>query len=451
MEQSVLHFLNEVVFAAAEGWIFSFAYMIITNQDICKKNIYQMIIFSFFYILISYLTVLYLPSGFRAVAGVVGLVLLYYFIFRANIFFAIITSLIGSIIIAICEVIIALLLLTIFHLNIEIAVKDPDMKLALNITLKASQILLLLAMYKYRNKFSKLTIIKNPSYIKYTILQIFLVILLIISLNNILMNGKYIILYSFFIIASFLIFIILSMFDLKSKERLLLAQQKTEYQKEYIHSLEEVLELIRKEKHEFANHIGVISVMCLNAKAETLAKIREYTSSISNMQNSGISFYHSGFTCIDALLALKSSQAARKNIIMDVHFETELSKLCIDPVELTSVLGNILDNAMDAVSSRGQEFKGIIALYAYEEEGYMFLSISNNGIPISIENTGRIFDERYSTKNDKGHNVRGYGLYIVKQLLEKNNADIYVTSNENTTEFLLRFPLKDATSLNVSA
>ena len=50
----------------------------------------------------------------------------------------------------------------------------------------------------------------------------------------------------------------------------------------------------------------------------------------------------------------------------------------------------------------------------------------------------KIFENGFSTKS-KNKLERGYGLYIVKQLVNKNKGSIEVNDNDNKTEFLIIF------------
>jgi len=68
----------------------------------------------------------------------------------------------------------------------------------------------------------------------------------------------------------------------------------------------------------------------------------------------------------------------------------------------------------------------------------VFVDISDTGTGISKNNIGRIFDPFFTTK-DPGKGT-GLGLFIVKQIVEKNGGRIAVRSEEGKgTTFSLMF------------
>jgi sensor histidine kinase regulating citrate/malate metabolism len=119
-----------------------------------------------------------------------------------------------------------------------------------------------------------------------------------------------------------------------------------------------------------------------------------------------------------------------------------LDEVDIDEINLTSTIGNIIDNAFDAVLSDTQKDKEkIVSLYAYSEEDRYCISISNNGPMIPENDLSRIFQNKFSTKASY-EGERGFGLFIVKELVSQNNGRISVTSSELETEFLIEFKIK---------
>ncbi len=104
--------------------------------------------------------------------------------------------------------------------------------------------------------------------------------------------------------------------------------------------------------------------------------------------------------------------------------------------DLNSILVNIVENAINSISSFG-EYKNkhnYIRLNSYEDNIIFCIEIINNGP--KIENTRGIFVEGFSSSGESG---RGFGLTIVKELVEKYNGNIFVNSNEINTTFTIIF------------
>lgn len=122
--------------------------------------------------------------------------------------------------------------------------------------------------------------------------------------------------------------------------------------------------------------------------------------------------------------------AEKKEIEMSLAICTDLKHIKIEPWELCKVLANIIDNAMTALD--GANGKKKIHIEMIEQEEKYKLSVTNNGPAIPKEKLERIFDKGYTTKKEEGH---GMGLFIVKQILEKNGGQIQSISNGEATCF----------------
>ena len=68
--------------------------------------------------------------------------------------------------------------------------------------------------------------------------------------------------------------------------------------------------------------------------------------------------------------------------------------------------------------------------------------MKNNGGKIKEELIDKIFEKKFSTKA-KPYGERGYGLFIVKELISRYNGKISVKSTDEDTEFLIQLKLKN--------
>ncbi len=137
---------------------------------------------------------------------------------------------------------------------------------------------------------------------------------------------------------------------------------------------------------------------------------------------------------LDAILNLKNVKCIENDIELTATVSHNLKNLPLDEVQISSIFLNIIDNAIDELKKVDMEFK-FIHIEIYEENNICNISIKNNG-PI-IDDVEKIFNKGFSTK---GKN-RGYGLYSIRQLLEKNNCEINVKSNYEETEFNIKSPI----------
>jgi len=118
--------------------------------------------------------------------------------------------------------------------------------------------------------------------------------------------------------------------------------------------------------------------------------------------------------------------------------EAEQAMVMGDPMHLTNVISNLLENAMK-YTGRTPE----ITISTRNEEDMVVVGVADNGIGISKEDQKRIFDKFYRVPTGNLHNVKGFGLGLsyVKKIVEEHNASISVHSQVNKgTRFEIRFP-----------
>jgi PAS domain S-box-containing protein len=110
------------------------------------------------------------------------------------------------------------------------------------------------------------------------------------------------------------------------------------------------------------------------------------------------------------------------------------------PNQLQQVFLNILINAVHAVAENG-----IISISVWHDIQNAYVEISDNGVGISKDNIGKIFDPFYSTKGVWGPQKAkgtGLGLSISNNIVENHGGKIHVKSIEGIgTEFTVILPI----------
>ena len=108
-------------------------------------------------------------------------------------------------------------------------------------------------------------------------------------------------------------------------------------------------------------------------------------------------------------------------------------KFVTDKSRLNTVLKNVLGNAFKYLRKTNDSF---VSFNATEEKEYLILKISDNGEGIATEHLNKIFDMFYRATNSSSGT--GLGLYICKEILNKMNGEIQISSviNEGTSVFI---------------
>lgn len=117
--------------------------------------------------------------------------------------------------------------------------------------------------------------------------------------------------------------------------------------------------------------------------------------------------------------------ASQKSVKISLDIASKIPMLNIDPVRMTQVLTNILDNALRHTPEGGQ-----IVLSARNVEDGVELSVQDSGPGIQGEDANRIFNRFYRadasrTRDDGGS---GLGLAIAKSIVQAHRGQIYAES-----------------------
>lgn len=205
---------------------------------------------------------------------------------------------------------------------------------------------------------------------------------------------------------------------------------------EKISKLNKALELknneLRKIKHDYGAQISYLYGLCLMERFNDLKQSLKDIINTNDSIPSAVEINESNNSIIS--LALKPALDKGIHVIVDANCDIGL---CIIPeIELYRVLSNIVNNAISAMN-----YEGIIIVKAYEQIDHVVIKIANNGPKINEEFIDKIFQSGFTTKenDDKNH---GFGLSIVKELIEKYSGKILLKSNDISTEFKIILPIR---------
>jgi sensor histidine kinase regulating citrate/malate metabolism len=233
--------------------------------------------------------------------------------------------------------------------------------------------------------------------------------------------------------------VILSVIDYKEREKAIKISYQKKLQEANVENMEKLVKILRKTHHDIGNHLNKIFAIAQTEQKDTLDRIKDYISTLTDNIKSSFKSYNTGNSYLDGLLAVKNNEAKEKGIQLEVDFDAKLDILPISDQALISIVSNIVDNAFDAMENQVCDQK-FISISGYIESSKYILSICNNGSVIAEQSLSKIFELGYSTKgNVSAYN--GYGLYIAKQYVEENNGEIFVSSSDSDdeTEFLMKF------------
>ena len=192
----------------------------------------------------------------------------------------------------------------------------------------------------------------------------------------------------------------------------------------YQNQLEVIMESqnrVRALRHDMKNHILALQVLVQRKEAE---ETNRYLDSMKDFMTNPEEYVKTGNDTVDSLLNYKIQKA---NEVLNV-VETKISipeQLRLRSFDLNVLLGNLLDNAIDAsMQTEDKKLKITIKL----DKGILFLHIYNSCRGIGDGRSG--FTE--TTKEDKLNH--GIGLKNVRRIVEKYHGDIEFLYDNDSVE-----------------
>jgi len=199
--------------------------------------------------------------------------------------------------------------------------------------------------------------------------------------------------------------------------------------------LEDLNGTLRKQRHDFMNHLQVVfSLLELNDPGEAM----KYVESVYGDIKRAGSALKTANPAVNALIAAKRQDCEAHGIALALHIHSPWQGLPVPGWEMCRVLGNLIDNARDALLEAPDRQGKRIDLTIDETPGAFTCRVANNGPAIPPQLHRSIFQMGFTTKSD-GH---GSGLSIVEEIVKAYGGEIAVASNDSITEFIGSIPKK---------
>jgi two-component system CitB family sensor kinase len=179
-------------------------------------------------------------------------------------------------------------------------------------------------------------------------------------------------------------------------------------------------EALRAQAHEFANRLHTISgLLELEEYAEVLRYVKRLGSATQELAAAVTERIES--PPLAALLIAKSSVAAERGVRLHVADASRVGPLDEGLAEdLATVVGNLVDNALDAVSTAAERR---VRLELEGGPGWLRVVVGDSGPGIPEEEADHVLERGWSTKADSG---RGLGLALVAQIARRQGGSLEI-------------------------
>ena len=147
--------------------------------------------------------------------------------------------------------------------------------------------------------------------------------------------------------------------------------------------------------------------------------------------------------CISSCVATIRNSNAEIRVELDLE---EMSDIKIIPPQIQRAMLNIMMNSVDAIKRTGR-LDGRISITSYLSANFwghqIVCEIEDNGIGIPEEYLNKIFEEKFTTKEDDQNT--GFGLAIAKEIIQDNhNGSLTCKSSEGVgSKFTITLPITE--------
>ncbi|WP_320777476.1 ATP-binding protein [Streptomyces sp. CRN 30] len=202
-------------------------------------------------------------------------------------------------------------------------------------------------------------------------------------------------------------------------------------------------ELLRAQAHEFANQLHTISgLIQIGEQEEVVRYIRALHQRRQSLDMTLSRRVRD--TAVAALLMAKSSLAAERRVRLRISDDTALERLAPeDAADVATVVGNLIDNALDALDAPDAGGADRTGPEAWVEVGLrqdaasVEIEVRDSGPGVAPELAHEVFAYGFTTKAAEG-GERGIGLALTRLVCERHGGEVAVTNTPDGAMFTAR-------------
>ena len=204
--------------------------------------------------------------------------------------------------------------------------------------------------------------------------------------------------------------------------------------------------VLRAQRHEFANRLHLLNGLLHTGHTEEASRYLAELLGSGPLGSAlpGINAIRDPF--LQAFLAAKAAVAREAGATLRIGEGTFAPGWLAHPVDVTTVLGNLLDNAIDAVRTGGNDVK-VVDVELLQDNSTLHITVGDSGDVVASEFVDQVFVEGTSTKPQSDiPGGRGIGLALARQIARSLGGDIWLSHPGNPgaelcgAEFIARLP-----------
>lgn len=181
-------------------------------------------------------------------------------------------------------------------------------------------------------------------------------------------------------------------------------------------------EALRAQEHEYANRLFVIAGMIELGEYD---QVNSYLNQISHTPSS----VNDGLRArvappeLAALLTAKIAIAAEHGVHLSLSDDSHLEEADVEPQALLTIVGNLVDNAFDAVLEQEGPREVVVRLACGDD---IRIEVHDNGPGVPAARIHDVLVDGYSTKPPRGQARRGLGLALINRIVRRLGGRITI-------------------------
>ncbi|MBT2675472.1 Spo0B domain-containing protein [Streptomyces sp. ISL-14] len=206
-------------------------------------------------------------------------------------------------------------------------------------------------------------------------------------------------------------------------------------------SFRSTTELLRAQAHEFSNQLHTISGLIQIGEHDEVVRyvraLRKHRESLDLNLTSRVRD-----RAVAALLMAKSALAAERKVRLKISERTALERLePTDSADVATVLGNLVDNAVDAATSGSGagdgDHEAWVEVELRQDASSVEIVVRDSGPGVAPELAQEVFSHGFTTKAAQGGD-RGIGLALTRLVCKRRGGEVSVTNTRAGAMFTAR-------------
>jgi two-component system CitB family sensor kinase len=195
-------------------------------------------------------------------------------------------------------------------------------------------------------------------------------------------------------------------------------------------SVDALTDALRAQQHEFSNRMhtvaGLIELGDQDAAVRYALDVTGQSADLAESIRERVEAPE-----IAALLLAKTAVAAERGVALTLSEDSRLGTANSDTHMVLTIVGNLIDNAIDAASAGPSQPAQVNVRLASGDDD-VTIEVTDNGPGVDPELATRIFTDGFTTKSGEERRHQGIGLALVHRLVHRAGGTITVDSAGDT-------------------